>query len=285
MQRERLTEDELRLARMKIFGTEEHVVRAKAHLETEDASRLRYACLELRLALERIAYKKLRQRIEALSPAELSRWQPAAVLKMLIEAVDPMLTQDFTLHVQKNAPASDDQDGFLLVGAHKGVDPRKLGGYYHKLGSFLHVSVPKTGDAPEEPDPEKMRSCIRDVIAYVEEMTSTGFEMFFLEKVTYTCIVCETPIVRNSRALKEGAIVHCHNPRCIASYTTVTKDGTLVLQERRARFRCTCGEVIKLHANELEEIPHDGSGTTSCKRCGATHRLRWGIHHDIDPPA
>ena len=41
-----------------ISGTEPHIERARKHLENEDPHQLRYACLELRYALELIAYHK-----------------------------------------------------------------------------------------------------------------------------------------------------------------------------------------------------------------------------------
>ena len=47
-----------------VYATEGHVQRADEHIECGDVDRLRYACLELRLALERIAYQKLQLRLD-----------------------------------------------------------------------------------------------------------------------------------------------------------------------------------------------------------------------------
>ena len=59
-----------------VYQTEPHTERAREHLESDDYNRLIYACLELRFALERIAYQKLPLRLDKITIEEIRAWQP-----------------------------------------------------------------------------------------------------------------------------------------------------------------------------------------------------------------
>lgn len=56
-----------------VFQTKPHIQRARGHIDSGDADRLFYACLELRYALERIAYQKLRLRLDKITIEESVR--------------------------------------------------------------------------------------------------------------------------------------------------------------------------------------------------------------------
>jgi len=142
------------------------------------------------------------------------------------------------------------------------------------------MSVPaKKGDHPKEPDTAKLSAFIAEVIAYVDDMTSTAFDMHFSEKVTFTCGACRQTIVRNSRLLKDGDIVQCQNSACDASYEA-RKDGEQFLfKPYLISLECkSCGEPIDTAANRLLSIPYDQARTV-CYKCGARHRVVWGLQY------
>jgi hypothetical protein len=129
-------------------------VRAKQLLASGELHSLRYACLELRLALERIAYQKLKLRLGNISGDEVSAWQPQRVMDTLMELVDPYLDRDAVLGMGSRPGGGDPAtDTFVPVGTVKGINPKLIGKFWQKLGYFLHIDKPiKKGQSPNEPD-------------------------------------------------------------------------------------------------------------------------------------
>lgn len=170
------------------FRAEPHIERAQGHLSSGEPHRLRYACLELRFALERIAYQKLQLRLPEVSQKEIAAWQPKRIIAALMELVDPMLGADYTLSVGKHSDRPPQEDDYTLVGTNKGVDAKSIGKHWHKLGSFLHMTMPtQKGDYPKEPEEGPFREFLAEVLTYVKDMTSTSFDMVMSEKVSFAC--------------------------------------------------------------------------------------------------
>src|SRR4029434_6528478 len=99
---------------------------------------------------------------------------------------------------------------FTTLGTTKGIKPKDLATHWQKLSSFLHAQMPKKkGDHPKGPDPQALRAYLREVINYIEQITSTRFDAHFSNVVTFPCGACNQSIVRNSDLLKPGDIVRC----------------------------------------------------------------------------
>jgi hypothetical protein len=264
-----------------IFRTDPHITRAKEHLVSGDTHRLRYACLELRLALERIAYQKLKLRLGNISGDEVSSWQPRRVMDTLMELVDPYLDRDAVLRMGRRPGGGDPAtDTFQPVGTVKGINPKLLGKYWQKLGYFLHIDKPtKKGQSPNEPDPQTLSAFIEDVTSYVEEMTETAFDLHFCDKVTFKCLSCKQSIVRNRARLKEDMIVRCQNAQCDESYITHLDGEQFLFKPYRLSLVCSdCGETMKFVAKKLLDLPYDHSTRVRCS-CGARHEVFWRLQY------
>ena len=266
-----------------VYATEGHVQRASEHIECGDVEHLRYACLELRLALERIAYQKLQLRLDDIAIEEIRGWQPKRVIDALMELVDPALDQDAKLSVgARLGGGNPETDVFTPVGVSKGVHPKKIGKYWHKLGSFLHMSMPsKKGERPKVPDASKLCEFLQEVAGYVDEITSTGFDAHFSEKVTLTCSACNQLTVRNSKLLKEYDIVQCQNPACRSSYKT-SKDGEqFIFEHYTIDLPCKrCDETMRIVANELLDLPYNHAAVVLCE-CNARHQVCWAPQYGL----
>ena len=88
------------------------LIRAKAELETGEDHRLRYAALELRMAMEQITYDRAYQWREDIPESEYDVWKPAQILQALID-VDPQADQDVTV-----AFAPENSDGETVSYTH-----------------------------------------------------------------------------------------------------------------------------------------------------------------------
>src|SRR5258705_488452 len=127
-----------------------HVLTARQLLACEDEPHLRYAALELRMAIEQLFYKLLPSYREELPDDLLKQWQPKKLIDALIDC-NPDVEQNFTLTFADELP--DGKPGpAMMVGRYKAVNRKLLRQYYHKLGSLLHASM---NDKRNEPAPTR----------------------------------------------------------------------------------------------------------------------------------
>lgn len=265
-----------------IFRTEKHIERAKQHIASGDKARLAYACLELRYALERIAYQKLQLRLENITIEELAVWQAGRVIERLTESVDDNIEKDYTLHMSKT-PAYDtrsaDDYEYVQIGAHKAVKAKQLSKYWHTLGSFLHVSMPRQkGQHTVDPNDKINIDQLNEIVNYIEEVSKSGFDMDFYLPVKFICGVCKQWIVRNSRMVQDADIVDCQNPNCKASYIA-HKNGEEFTFERRT-FTINfpgCGHKATYDANNVLGLERDRHHIFPCPTCGYKQIVAWKL--------
>src|SRR5207253_6641895 len=70
--------------------------RGEAEMESGDAERLKYAALELRMAMESLTYDRALAYKEEFPPAEYETWQPRKVMAVLLD-IDPTADKDSSL--------------------------------------------------------------------------------------------------------------------------------------------------------------------------------------------
>lgn len=268
-----------------VFHTGPHLQRAREHIDSADADRLVYACLELRYALERIAYQKLQLRLDKVTIEEIGAWQPRRAMDRLMELVDEHLTKDSILSMAPEKEyGKEATEGFVTVGQNKGVSPRELGKHWQKLGSHLHVQMPKKkGEHAPKPDEATLHKYLDEVIKYVEELTSTGFDSHFSMTVRFQCGKCEQSIVRNSGLLKEEDVVQCQNPQCNASYITRVKNEQFTFEPYLITLDCKkCGESARIEANAFLQMKTNEGKTFVCDKCGTRHLVRWLLKYGLE---
>lgn len=72
--------------------------RAKALLATDNDDQLRYAALELRLAMEALTYDRAQAYAREIPPEELATWRPDKVMRVLLE-IEPTADRSYTLRI------------------------------------------------------------------------------------------------------------------------------------------------------------------------------------------
>ncbi|HUY90517.1 MAG TPA: hypothetical protein VMV10_17400, partial [Pirellulales bacterium] len=110
------------------------VDKAEALIEKGDEDRLRYACLELRMAIEHLFYDLLPRYADEVPTDMARRWQPQKVIEVLTDC-DPFVQNDCKIAFGSH------QSGAAVVLESKGVSKSLIKSYWHKLGSFLHASM------------------------------------------------------------------------------------------------------------------------------------------------
>jgi len=238
-----------------------------------------YACLELRIALEKIAYEKLKVRLKKIAPEEIDVWQPNQVLKVLRELTDDKIEESYTISVASETGGTAQQ--FMAIGSNKGVSIPKLTKYWHKLGSNLHADMPQRNEEESTERQEKLEEFLREVIDYVKTISDSTIEAHFSMDVTFDCMKCEKIITRNKDLLNDKQIVQCQNPNCIESYITHINDSVYTFERNGIDMKCEkCGYEILISANALLETPYSPyipGKDLECPECGCKHELNWQI--------
>jgi hypothetical protein len=175
---------------------EEHVSTAK-RLLAAGAPELRYACLELRLAIEALAYDTLQNYAEDISPdveAAYQHWQPGKVLKQL-RAYDPIADQPLKIEMRLVATGRLGSEAHTL----SAVDDRFTAGWAAKahtsMGSFLHqrtISHVRNGKPIDE---RVLLREARRVITRLENILASEVHDLRTEiRFGYPCPACSADI-------------------------------------------------------------------------------------------
>jgi hypothetical protein len=153
-----------------------HVAAARDLLATGPDTHLRYAALELRLAIEAIAYDKLRLYAPRLPKTILDKqWQPPQVFRAL-EDYEPRSTHSYHLRISREVEYGVPGPDWHDIGEHRVFKLPWLRKTYNKLGGLIHQRAPNY-DANAElssiTDPTRLRAELTTIHSEVERVASS----------------------------------------------------------------------------------------------------------------
>ncbi len=263
-----------------VFQTDANLERAKALTTAGDEASLQYAALELRIALEKIAYSKLQMRLSGVPHDELRKWQPKRVIDMLMQLVDPEIDRDISLRI-----SPEDAEGrpttWHHLGNTKGVSPRNIGAYWQKLGALLHARMPKTkeDDIPPFSVSPSSAQFLSDVADYIADTTASQFDAHFSNDVNFECIKCAGPIARNIKTLRQDEIVTCANPSCGFMYRTIREKDEFTFHPIQYKLECAnCERTLYIDGNRVLGLDYHERLNTQCE-CGSEYTVGWKVHY------
>ena len=246
----------------------DHITQATALIEVGGETNLRYAALEIRMAIEILFYKLVPQYKDELPDDILKQWRPKAILDAVLDC-DPNAEHDSSVSFAQEVAGETPSNGTFL-GNHKAVSRKLLRNYYHFLGSILHASNDKS---PLDLDKAKRRllSACSKVKEHCEQTT-----LFFNigNYATYKCD-CGRIIKRNSNAIKHNPIVQCTNSQCRATYkVTLDSDKTAFWVLMQQEFICPkCKTSSYLREHELRP-----GAMFKCVECKQGYQLEAVLH-------
>lgn len=230
--------------------------RAEDELATEDDQRLKYAALELRMAMEALTYDRALAYKDEFPPSEYETWQPRKVMSILLD-IDPMADQDSSLAVGVEEEYGVPAPKMNPIGSEKILNMATLRKHYDALGSYLHVPTLKQVQAGKPQDFGKRRSQCEEIAAFVKEvLSSTVFNVTLGNFATLDCGQCGKPI---RKRLPHGASevrAKCYECKCPASYIILDKgNGQVEWQPQEQEVQCAnndCGHEIVVWQRQLE---------------------------------
>ncbi|MBV4480606.1 hypothetical protein [Pseudomonas khavaziana] len=243
---------------MGIFDIDDFLARAKIFIDAGDENSLRHACLEMRLALERIVYQKLGQVGPKLPPSIFRKWQPDKALKML-RSFEPKADLDMSI-------AFTGPDGVSFpIGDYKMFSVEWLNKHYQKLSSFLH--------APALADTRNLKltpAVVQGFLNEIERVASATVVLSINKIDTFTCGVCGKDMYASQSQVEASATVEC--PWCCNKHLVRCEDEDTYIIEPSNLCIVPCMKCKSPMAIEHLEV----NDRKACWSCGQLHHFDWG---------
>lgn len=232
------------------------IARAKAILEGDSVApeHLRYAALDVRMAMEALTYERAHSYRKELPESAYETWQPRKLMQVLLD-IDPNADRDSSLRIGREqtygVPATEMQD----LGHETVLNMGKLKKHYDALGSYLHMPTLKQLQADGDMSLGKLRTRLDKIIAYVDAVLSSPiFTINFGTFSTAPCIRCEKEIRWRIPRDKDRLDAVCRE--CDAPYELiVTEDRQVRWEPKQHPIKCAhpeCGEISFLWEDQFE---------------------------------
>lgn len=159
-----------------------------------DNARLKYAALELRMAIEALTYDHATAYKDDISPEQLETWQPRRVMQYLL-VIDPMADKEATFRFSKTEDKAGEPSEMHTLGTLRVFNMESIKKHYDALGSFLHVPTLKNWE--KGVDVEKLRERCNTIVHLLEKvLASKLFSLTMDNKVKTECLRCQKIMVR-----------------------------------------------------------------------------------------
>jgi len=241
------------------------ICNAEKLLEESSPDSLRYAALQLRMAIEYLFYELIPLYQEEL-PDDItsSTWQPRQIIDALLEC-NPYVDQDAQIRIGDGSSA--------MVFESKAPNRRLLKQHYHRLGSYLHAPVNLL-----DPQAEKWQSDLREAILCLRQFDTEQILHNIRPLVTFSCQLCGRVVKRNKHGVEASGEMRCPNPKCMAIYDIRLEPDRFCYALRKVDYKCLyCGALNNASAGGIQE-----GIIIDCKACGKRAIVRLGYCEAIE---
>ncbi|MFA1261863.1 hypothetical protein ACDI97_10665 [Xanthomonas axonopodis pv. fascicularis] len=255
------------------------VDRASAILATGIDDQLRYAALELRLAMEALTYDRAQAYAKEIQPEAMSTWQPDKVMKMLLE-VEPTAGSSYTLRIGEEPYPGGTPTEMRTLGTDTVFSLADLKRHYHAVGAVLHTPTMQQVEQAKPLDAAKLRTRL-ELIAHdlTKSLDSPVRNATFGRFASLNCQRCEKPVRKRLPTGYDEVEAECFS--CGASYRlSLLDDGKVCWKPKIEEMSCTtdgCMEVFELWCDELQV-----GARWRCKQCDARYRIELGVVREAD---
>lgn len=249
--------------------------RAKQELDSFDNHRLRYAALDLRMALEGLIYERASLYKEEVSNKKLSTWQPGKLLSLLLE-IDPSADKSGELYAGIEEEYGKPAKIMNFIGKERALSLREIKRYYDRIGSYLHAPTLEQVSQGKGASTEVIRTRCNEVVEILEQVFSSPvFNINFKVATSISCERCNTKIVRRSPADDaEPIVARCIE--CSASYILISVGDNQVEWKPQVRdVECansTCKCTTKFWESDLKL-----GASWKCSDCGGDNQIVLGV--------
>lgn len=253
-----------------------HLKQCEEELASGDNERLKYASLELRMAMEALTYDRALAYKDEFPPTEYETWQPRKVMSVLLE-IDPTADMDSAIAGGIEEECGVTAPVMTPLGTEKVLNMAILRKHYDALGSFLHVPSLKQSRTGKVQNFQRMKARCEEIATSVRAVLSSPvFNITFGNFASVDCIACGKRIRKRMPHGESEVSAECFE--CGASYSVVAKgSGEVEWQPRQHEYECTnasCKKKIYVWHHEVEAGRH-----WVCDGCGGQNIFVLGIRY------
>ncbi|MES3707359.1 hypothetical protein QC590_03835 [Pseudomonas putida] len=252
---------------------------AQSELATDVDHRLKYAALELRMAIESVTYDRALAYKNEFPPHEYETWQPKKVMSVLLE-IDSTADSDSTISIGVEPSPGQKPEVMNLLGTEVVFNLKTIKKHYDALGSYLHAPSLRQTVYGAGLDYKKMRKRCEEIAGILERvLASPVFNSTFGVFSSFECCECKVRIRRRMPRDKNTLEVDCFD--CLASYTlTRTSDGQVRMDPHQHKMHCANTSCLHITIVLRREIV--SGNTWVCEKCRGRNEFRLGlVYHPL----
>lgn len=259
------------------------LARARIELISCDPERVKYAALELRMAIEAVTYDRANSYRDELPETNEDVWQPRKLMTALLN-IEPHADHDiamaFGLEDEPGVPSSE----MTMLGQEKVFNLRAIKSHYDALGSYLHSPTVKQLENKGDHEWSKLKSRCEKIIALLDDvLTSPIFNINFAVFSEIRCNApdCRKPIKTRALAAGDSKVVEC--PSCSAIYeVSFESQGVCRWRPLAEQIHCPnvkCDREYSVNRGSLKP-----GSVLDCDGCGQRFKigLAW-VRQDNEP--
>lgn len=231
-----------------------HLNTAAELLKSGQASKYKYAALELRFCIETITYKKLDFYSKLLPSSVKKIWQPGKFFSALMR-LEPKATKDFSLSISREKTPGVAVKPTHFLGEHKTFDVKWLSKNYQKLSKILHARAIE--------DEFDIESYLKEVIDILKPIVNSSLDCTLEQRISLPCDKCGSNIPINLEIIGKIKEYECLEKKCGCINFLIKEEGKLKLQQNGFEFPCKCKKNIYLRSGELKV-----GDRFRCENCG-----------------
>lgn len=256
-----------------------YLKRAEHELAAGDDDRLKYAVLELRMAMEALTYDRAQAYKDEFPPSEYETWQPRKVMSVLLD-IDPTADIDATYSIGFEKEYGVPATKMDSLGAEKILNMETLRKHYDALGSYLHVPTIKQARSGKSHDFYKIRSRCEVIASAVRQVLSSPiFNVTLGSFASLPCMNCGKPMRKRMPHWKNEVPVQCYE--CGASYLIIDK-GNSQVEWMPQQHEIPCGNSSCNHKTVIWHHEFEAGRSWTCPACSGRNTFCVGIHHDAE---
>ena len=248
--------------------------RAKAILAAGIDDQLRYAALELRLAMEALTYDRAQAYAKEIPPEELSTWQPDKVMRVLLE-IEPTADSSYTLTMGEEPYQGGTPQEMHSMGTDTVFSLADLQKHYHAVGSVLHMPTMQQIEKAKLLDVIKLRARLEAIAQdLTRSLASPIWNSTFGNFASLDCGRCGKPIRKRMPSGQGSVAAKCFS--CGAQYqVSLLEDGKIWWEPQTREAKCStkgCQGNFVFWLDEIKPGAH-----WSCSECHKRFRIQLGI--------
>lgn len=244
------------------------LAQAKIELAAGDDERVKYAALELRMAIEAVTYDRAQAFKAEIPPTDYAVWQPKRLMQLLLE-IDPTADQAATISLGLEPSPGVAPAQMHTLGTDRPFSLKSIKAHYDALGSYLHLPTLRQFETGTTPDVQKLRVRCDDIVKELEAVLSSSVFNTTLGKfATLDCVRCSKPI--RKRVPDDARQIDTRCFECGAPYlVSALPDGKAEWIKQAESLCCLkCEAAITVWKDKIQE-----GEQFKCEGCGAHYVL------------